>query len=68
MPQVRPVRKSPLILALAIGLGPALMLSGCGESAKTESAAVENKPGVSAKDSMDYYLKNKTAKKGAPGR
>jgi uncharacterized protein YceK len=67
MPQARPIRRSPLLLALAIGFGPALMLSGCSESTKTETAAPENKPMISAKDSMDYYKKTQS-KQNVPRR
>jgi len=65
-PQGRKGRRSTALLALAIGLGQPVALTGCGEAAKTEPAAPENRPVVTAKDSMDFYKKSKNMPTAAP--
>ena len=64
----RAIRRSTFLLTLAFGLAAPVALSGCGDSAKTELAAPENKPMVRAKDSMDYYKKSHNIPTAPPKR
>jgi hypothetical protein len=62
MTRARSLRVSPLVLALAVGLGTPLVLSGCG-GAQTETVVPDVPPAAKAKDSMDYYLKSMNEQK-----
>lgn len=60
MRRARIIRPLPWVIAMSIVCAP--LLAGCGGSAPNEVITPKAPPGVSAKDSMDYYkshMKNK---------
>ncbi|MHC5540718.1 hypothetical protein ACYOEI_21065 [Singulisphaera rosea] len=61
MQRVRFIRPLPWVIGLSIFCGP--LLVGCGGSAPNEMITPKAPPGVSAKDSMDYF-KSHMKKKG----